>query len=722
MAVLRLGSVAKLCWCLLAMLPTLAQAKEAFTLDQSLAAHATLRLNEADLAMACDGSTLAWIEGRSVFVAVAPEFATRALATVSDDSRPTAVHVSPDGRSVFYSAGAVTPAFAPHLEKDDRSLWRVDLHDGKPALRVATAKGVPLGDELAFSPDGDTFVTTRGAMLYEHRVVAGLLHSRPLLPNDAQHYAAVHLSNVVFSPDGKQLAFVSWRKAGQSYVAIYDFASGTARYIDPSIYQDLSPTWSPDSRRLAFVRSPGNWTREYRFSPQREGAPWSLAVVDRNDTTPRTLWRADLGSGSVFRPFGTGSWLEANIESSQLLWTASGRILFPWEKSGWVSLYSISAQGGPALAHTPGQGEIASPMLAPGGRDVIYASTIDDTARLHVWQVPVAGGTPRRLTQGNGVEHSPRALAGGHLAYIGNVEGRMPNRRMLLQADGRQRALATSVEDESQRALWSRFVDVQVLPLDADDAVRSYHLLMIPEGAPPKGGFPVIVSSKGGPAGRVSPGNGVYTALGQFAVSRGYVFVEMNYRGGTGFGLDYRLPDNRGATGGSEVRDIEALARYLASRKDVNPNRIGILGGSYGGFIVGLALTRLPQYFAAGVHMSGVADWVIELKRDQQMEGGANAPPEYLPLSERMRIEDLAFASSPTARLAAWRAPTLFTMGELDTSGHMEGIIDLGYRLMEQGTHVEFSIAPEAGHTGLRARPPERAFEFFERTLRSGSN
>lgn len=71
------------------------------------------------------------------------------------------------------------------------------------------------------------------------------------------------------------------------------------------------------------------------------------------------------------------------------------------------------------------------------------------------------------------------------------------------------------------------------------------------------------------------------------------------------------------------------------------------------------------------------------------------------------------------AHIAAWRAPTLFTMGELDTSGHMQSIIDLGYRLMEQGTPVEFSIAPEAGHSGPRARPPEKVFEFFERTLRA---
>jgi dipeptidyl aminopeptidase/acylaminoacyl peptidase len=228
----------------------------------------------------------------------------------------------------------------------------------------------------------------------------------------------------------------------------------------------------------------------------------------------------------------------------------------------------------------------------------------------------------------------------------------------------------------------------------------------------------VIVSAKGGPEGRVSPGNGVYTALGQYAVTRGYLFVEMNYRGGTGDGIEYRLPEGRGATGGSEVKDIEALALYLRGRDDVDGRRIGIMGGSYGGYIVSLALARLPQYFAAGAHLSGVSDWVTEMKLDQRDEGGANAPPESMQLSERMEIEALAFRSSAPADIAAWRAPTLITMGELDRSGHMEGIIDLGYRLLEQGVHVEFSIAPEAGHVGPRARPMDKVFDFFERTMR----
>lgn len=689
-----------------------------FTLEQSLAAHSTLGLEAKDLIVTPAGHYVAWLEGAGLFVATEPAFEPRLLVAVDAASPLTAAYPSTDGRTLFYARGATKPAFGPYAAEDRREFWRVAVQGGAPEL-LAKGSEVPASAPV-FAPDGQSFVAAQGPMLFEYRVVAGVLQRKPLLRDDPEHYAALRLSNITYSPDGSKLAFVSWRKAGQSYVAIHDFVTGRHRYIEPAIFRDLAPAWSPDGKQLVFVRMPGNWAQEYRFTKRDAGAPWALLVADAVSGKTRRLWQADPGPGSVFWPFGGGVGMEPSLEAAQLLWSRSGQILFPWEKTGWLSLYAVPASGGAARALMPGEGEVTFPALSADGRSVIFASNVGDVARSHLWRVALEGGKPQRLTQGAGVEHSPRLTAGGQLVYIGNDRGRMPNRRMIWSAKGSPLALTPQADENSQqRALWQQFVDVEVVPIEAADGVVSQHLLMRPRGQPPRDGFPVIVSSKGGPDGRVSPGNGVYTALGQYAVSRGYMFLEINYRGGTGFGLAYRFPAEAGATGASEVKDLEALARYLRARPDVDARRIGIMGGSYGGHIVGVALTRLPEYFAAGAHMSGVSDWVMEMKLDQRDDGSwASAPPENIRLSERLRIEDLAYASSPPAHLAAWRAPTLFTMGELDRSGHMESIIDLGYRLIEQGTPVEFAIAPEAGHSGLRARPPQTVFEFFERTLR----
>ncbi|MBL8270867.1 S9 family peptidase [Steroidobacter sp.] len=687
---------------------------ESFTLAESIAAHASLQFRTNTLVVPPSGRYAAWIEGSKLMIASAPEFQPREVLVSQGGGSLSAAYAAPDDVTIYYTRGTTTPAFGPHPASDTREFWRVDTTNGRTE-RLAAGGDVPESAPV-FSPDGKSFATADGPMVFEYRVDGTSLSRRPILENNAEHYAAEKLTSLTYSPDGKRLAFVSWRKAAHSYVAILDVATGKAQYLQPGIFRDQSPVWSPDGRELAFVRMPGNWTREYRFSPSKQGAPWSLMVAAASGGAVRTLWQADTGIGSVFEPYGIGSWLEPNSEVTQLLWTASGQIVFPWEKTGWASAYAIDAKGGTPKPLMTGKGEVTLPTLAGDGRSILFASNVEDSARLHVWRAPLSGGKPERLTSG-GVEHSPIALAGG-VAYISNDKGRLPNRHMLATTRGAARPLGAYSNVSTRTAkVWEQFVDTDVVPVKAADGVVSQQLIFWPRSPAPKSGYPVIVSSKGGPSGRVSPGNGVYTALGQYAASRGYVFVEMNYRGGTGDGLEYRLPDGRGATGGSEVKDIEALVLYLRGRREVDAKRIGIMGGSYGGFIVSLALTRLPQYFAAGAHLSGVGDWVGEMKLDQRDEGWASAPPEYIRLSERIQIEDLAFNSSSVSNIAAWRAPTLITMGEMDRSGHMEGIIDLGYRLLEQGTHVEVSIAPEAGHTGPRARPMDKVFDFFERYL-----
>ncbi|MBL8267583.1 S9 family peptidase, partial [Steroidobacter sp.] len=571
------GGVLPVLLCMSALLPlgAMADAREVFSLDDSLAAHATLRLKPTDLIVAPNGRYVAWVDGAALLVATAPTFEARTVAT-----SVVAAYASSDGQTLLYTRGKLEPAFGSYPQEDSRELWRVPVAGGTSQL-LAKGEEVPEGAPV-FAPDGRSFVTAEGPMLYEYRLDAEGLRRRPLLKRDAQHYAAIRLSNLMYSPDGRSLAFVSWRKAGQSYVAVHDFATGDYRYIDSGIFRDVTPVWSPDGSQLAFARTLGNWTHEYRFSPKNEAAPWSLMIADAATGKVRTLWRADTGAGSVFQPFGNGAWMESSVETPQLSWTPDGQILFPWEKTGWLSLYAIASLGGKPRQITPGDGEVTLPALDASGRNVIYATNIGDLPRLHLWRASLTGGTPQQLTRGIGVEHSPKMLAGDRFVYIDNENGRMPNRRVIGTGNARPTVLTPlAAERQKNQKTWQQFVDEDVVALTADDGVVSYHMMMVPKGTPPPGGFPVIVSSKGGPDGRVSPGNTVNAALGQYAASRGYVFIDINYRGCFGFGLDYRLPPQRGATGGSEVKDLRALALYLRGRADVNPNRIGIMGGSY---------------------------------------------------------------------------------------------------------------------------------------------
>ena len=103
-------------------------------------------------------------------------------------------------------------------------------------------------------------------------------------------------------------------------------------------------------------------------------------------------------------------------------------------------------------------------------------------------------------------------------------------------------------------------------------------------------------------------------ALNQYLAGRGFIVLSVNYRSGTGYGLDFREALNYGATGASEFNDVLGAGLYLGGRADVDPARIGVWGGSYGGYLTALGLSRASNLFAAGVDIHGVHDWNVVVR------------------------------------------------------------------------------------------------------------
>src|SRR5205807_971385 len=134
-------------------------------------------------------------------------------------------------------------------------------------------------------------------------------------------------------------------------------------------------------------------------------------------------------------------------------------------------------------------------------------------------------------------------------------------------------------------------------------------------------------------------------ALNQYLASRGFVVLSVNYRSGIGYGIEFREALHYGAQGASEFGDVLGAGLYLRGRGDVDPKRIGLWGGSYGGFLTAMGLARASQLFAAGVDLHGVHDWNVEIR---------NWVPDYDP-QKRADFAKLAFESSPIApRRSSW--------------------------------------------------------------------
>ena len=202
-------------------------------------------------------------------------------------------------------------------------------------------------------------------------------------------------------------------------------------------------------------------------------------------------------------------------------------------------------------------------------------------------------------------------------------------------------------------------------------------------------------------------------AFNQYLANRGFVVLSVNYRSGTGYGMEFREALNYGATGASEFNDVLGAAAYLRGRSDVDPDRIGLWGGSYGGYLTALGLAKASHLFAAGVDLHGVHDWNQVIR---------NFRPSYDP-QKRAAVARLAYDSSPMAAVSTWRSPVLLIHGDDDRNVPFSETVDLAAALRKQGVDFEQLVFPDEVHGFLTHRSWMRTFQtasrFLERRLAS---
>ena len=647
-----------------------------------------------------DGSRVAWVfneQGtRNVWAADAPGFEGRRLTAFAGDDGTTiqGLAFSRDARRLAFIRGD-GPNRAGELPNPtsnpagvERALWVIE-RGGEPR-KLTEPAGSPL-----FTADGDAVLFLRGGRVWRVGLEAGaepaqLIHGRG------------SFGNLRLSPDGGRLAFVSSRGA-HSFVGVYDFGAKTVRYLDPAVDRDGSPAFAPDGNSVAFVRQPPVLER-YLFVPQREGPPWSIQVVELDvDGMPgpaREVFRASEGKGSVFS--GTAS-------ANQLHWTRDGRILFPSESTGYRHFYAVSAAGGEPEALTAGSFEVEY-AVSDGAGGLIAATNQDDIDRRHLWRL-TAGSAAEPLTSGSGVETLPVAVQGG-VAFLGG-DGRRPLQPMV-RTDGDVRALARDAFPADFPL--DQLVDPESVVFASADGMEIHGQLFRPAAGSETPG-PGVLFLHGGSRRQMLLGwhyMGYYSncyAFHQYLASRGFTVISVNYRSGTGYGMEFREALNYGASGGAEHQDVLGAGRTLADLSGVDGDRIGLWGGSYGGYLTAMGLSRASDLFAAGVDIHGVHDW------NRTIQGfNPSYEPEHHPEQAR-----LAFESSPLATVDGWRSPVLLVHGDDDRNVPFNETVELVEKLRELGVEHELLIFPDEVHGFLRhenwLEVFRRSTDFFERHL-----
>jgi dipeptidyl aminopeptidase/acylaminoacyl peptidase len=604
---------------------------------------------------------------------------------------------TPDGESVIYARGGdfefpESPAPNPAMltEGVEQDIWLVSAHGGEP-------RKITEGREPAVSPDGSTI-----AYVLKDQVWTIALSDANAKPAQLFHGRG-RMGSLLWSPDGKSLAFVSSR-GDHGFVGVYSVASKSISYLDPSTEHDGEPAWSPDSAHVAFVRVPPD-TTGIDFKPRRTAVPWSIHIADVATGKGREIFHAHDGQGSVFHQLAT---------DRQLFWGADDHIVFPWESDGWVHLYTVAADGGTAQLLTPGAFEVEHAAFAPDRKTLVYSSNQDDIDRRHIWQISVTGGAPKQLTHGEGIEVFPAITGDGSIAVL-RSDAHEPIRPAAVSPGGDLHDLAPQLASAEFPA--AKLVTPQQVIFSAADGMQIHGQLFMPASIHDGQRHPAIVFFHGGSRRQMLLGwhymqyySNAY-AMNQYLASMGYIVLSVNYRSGIGYGLNFREALKYGAAGASEFNDVQGAGLYLRSRADVDGARIGVWGGSYGGYLTALALARASDLFAAGVDYHGVHDWNLELTIWQ---------PAYDP-NANVDAARIAWESSPLADVKTWKSPVLLMQGDDDRNVQFSNTVHLAAALRTQGTPFEEHIFPDEIHDFLLHRTWVTAYgyeaDFFKRHL-----
>ncbi|WP_345951113.1 alpha/beta fold hydrolase [Mucilaginibacter sp. PAMB04274] len=638
---------------------------------------------------------------RNVYVAEGPSFKLRKLTNYNTDDGQeiSSLSISPDGNFVVFVRGGdhssnegsvpVNPAFDPAGTKVQ--VWSIAFAGGE-------AKALSEGDYPAISTKSNQVAFIKNSQVW----IAPIDGS---VPAKSLFTARGSSSSVKWSPDSEKLAFVSAR-TDHSFIGIYSGAGKPIQWIAPSFARDGQPRWSPDGTHMAFIRTPGTGSVPDSILA-RKHQPWAIWTADLNTGKATQVWKA---------PATLAGSMPTTDGGANLNWAAGNRIVFVSYHDGWPHLYSVPSTGGQPLLLTPGNFMVEQVMLSADGKSVLFSANKgtekQDIDRRHIGRVAVDKAAMEMLTAGNGIEAYPVLTGDGNtIVYLSSTA-----QRPLVPAvmDVRKKKVALIGEELIPGNFPKQMVAPRQVVFKAPDGIEVHGQLFEPVGV--KGKSPAIVYVHGGPQRQMVLGwhfmdyYSIDYALNQYLASMGFTVLSVNYRLGVGYGYEFHKPAQGGATGAIEYQDIKAAGDWLAAQPNIDAKRIGIYGGSYGGFLTAMALAKNSDRFAAGVDIHGVHNWV---------RTPATQSPEKAPDAEEAL--KVARQSSPVNWIDGWKSPVLFIHADDDRNVAYSQTVDLIRRFENKGMPYEFLAIPDDTHHWMKysnaVTVSEATAEFLKRKL-----
>jgi dipeptidyl aminopeptidase/acylaminoacyl peptidase len=504
--------------------------------------------------------------------------------TVSADSAPPRAGITLEDLAAVegLAAPVLSPGGGELAFTSDGQIRLLPADGGWPVLLTTTSGGK---NGLSWSADGRSLAYASQGSVWVVEAAGGpprRLTHHPAGPGDPRT-AADRLPR--WSPRGTWILFETGRSGNSDLMLVSADGKRTTVLVD-STSDESSATWSPDGQRIAYVeRAPD------RFSGV-------LKVIDIDTATglpsgdSRELYRARTDRG--------GGW-----QIREPAWSPDGSTLaVVLQDSGWDKIHLLPVAGGPPRPLTTGEGEDGSPVFSPDGRTIAFTSNRHSREERHVWLVSLDDRNPRRLTTSKlCTESSPQwARDGKQIYFLKNSPLEPANLFVAATANAAEPGRLTRTLPRNFEA--ARFRLPEVVRYKSADGLDIAAMLYKPAEYVPGRRYPAVLWIHGGPEGQDGFS---WDPWALFLSQEGFLVVEPNYRGSTGYGEKFRNL-NVEDSGGGELADVVAGARHVVDIGLADEKRLGIGGGSHGGTMVAYAITQHPNLFKVALELYGVVD------------------------------------------------------------------------------------------------------------------
>jgi dipeptidyl aminopeptidase/acylaminoacyl peptidase len=526
-------------------------------------------------------------------------------------------------------------------------------------------------------------------------------------------------TNPTWSPDGKWIAYTSDYDGDEQW-DIFLVSPKTGQVVNLTNTREIaetSPAWSPDGRYLAYMvkpktssvfeidvydmalRSVKHLTSETAKDRTNSGIFWSgdgkfiYYTQVQAKGTDSNIFQAEVETGekTLLTPHDGEKRFQANDispDGRRMLITSNAQM--GHENVGLLDVTSKKIRW-----VTEEKWDMSGASFTPDGQSLTYTANVE--GNVDIWLYDISSGKAHALGLPAGLNfpagrRSPFSHDGSRMLYLHNGPTAPGDLWVYTPADGKSRQLTNSLVGGIRAG---DMVEPYLVHYPSGDGKWTISAFVyVPYNLPRNGESPAIVLVHGGPTAQWMNG---FNRFVQFAANQGYLIIAPNYRGSSGYGEEFQRA-NLFDMGGGDLADVLAAADWIKQTGYVDPKKIALMGGSYGGYLTMMGVSKAPETWAAGVAMVPFVNWSTEIQNEDPFLQQWDLATMGDPIKNKARFED----RSPINFIDQIKAPLFLVAGGNDPrcpKTEAQQVVD---GIKKRGGVVEFKVYEDEGHSFAR--------------------